>query len=39
MTQVSWALFADAYVEAIDRPVSELQPLAAGYLTALVRSV
>ena len=39
MTQVSWALFEECFDDALGRPVDELEPQAAGYLTALVRNV
>jgi len=38
MTQVSWALFEECFGHALGRPVDELEPQAAGYLTALVRN-
>ena len=39
MTQVSWALFADSFGDAFACALGDMQPLAAGYLTALVRGV
>ena len=37
MTQITWALLGPSLAAALQRPIDELEPTAAGYLGALVR--
>ena len=37
MTQITWALLGPSLAAALQRPIDELEPTAAGYLGALIR--